>query len=235
MKRFSRGQNLEKVFPDYLERIIADLCNVGFFERSVLVGSWAMFCYAGTLGAQWNLRTGDVDLAVQVIASGKKSKIDLKKILENAGATPVFSSLDGLMRFLIRDYRIEFIAHDSTRSRKKESKLIDIRDLNISAIPLPFIQMLLDFSEKVDFGDFFVKIPIPEAFFLHKLIIAQRRPGEDKRNKDLEQCETLIPFLELEKLQQVVDKETIGKDTKKRILLSCNAIGFDFERLGFRR
>jgi hypothetical protein len=160
---------------------------VGFFERSVLIGSWAMFCYGVTLGVKWQLHTGDIDLAIEVISSGKESRVDLEKVLQEAGATPFFSSSDGLIRFSIPDYRIEFIVNDYRGGRKRESEIVRISDWNINAQPLPFIQVLLDFSERVDADDFYIHIPIPEAFFFHKLIVAQRRQKEEKRIKDLGQ------------------------------------------------
>jgi hypothetical protein len=208
------------------------LCDVGFFERSVLIGSWAMFCYGVTLGVKWQLHTGDIDLAVEVISSGKESRVDLEKVLQEAGATPFFSSSDGLIRFSIPDYRIEFIVHDYGRGRKRESEIVTISDLNINAQPLPFIQVLLDFSERVDADDFYIHIPIPEAFFFHKLIVAQRRQKEEKRIKDLGQCEVLSGFIEDEKLRQVIKAQKIGKETKRKIQASCKFINFPYARLG---
>lgn len=190
-----------------------------------------MLCYRVTLGTQWDLRTSDVDLAVELIVSGKTSGLDLEKVMEKAGAIAFFSSRDGFRRFSIEGLQIEFIAHDQKRSRQKESELVKIPDLNISALPLPFIRMLLDFSERVGSDEFYFKIPIPEAFFFHKLIIAQRRQREPKRAKDLSQCQALVPFIRTEKLQQVMESQRIGKDTKKKIVMSCKMIDFDFDRL----
>ena len=208
------------------------LCDVGFFERSVLIGSWAMFCYGVTLGVKWQLHTGDIDLAVEVISSGKESRVDLEKVLQEAGATPFFSSSDGLIRFSIPDYRIEFIVHDYRGGRKRESEIVRISDWNINAQPLPFIQVLLDFSERVDADDFYIHIPIPEAFFFHKLIVAQRRQKEEKRIKDLGQCEVLSGFIEDEKLRQMIKAQKIGKETKRKIQASCKFINFPYARLG---
>ncbi|MGA8831820.1 MAG: GSU2403 family nucleotidyltransferase fold protein, partial [Desulfomonilaceae bacterium] len=173
-----------------------------------------------------------IDLAVQVIPSGKKPRIDLEKVLQEAGATSFFSSSDGLIRFSIPDYRIEFIVHDYKGGRKRESEIVTISDLNINAQPLPFIQMLLDFSERIDADDFYVRIPIPEAFFFHKLIIAQRRRREEKQRKDLNQCRALSKFIDDEKLLLVTKAQKIGKETKRKIQSSCEIITFPYERLG---
>ncbi|MGC8602863.1 MAG: GSU2403 family nucleotidyltransferase fold protein [Desulfomonilaceae bacterium] len=232
MLKSSRSQEIRRIFPDHISRIITALSEVGFFERSVLIGSWAMFCYGVTLGVKWRLHTGDIDIAVQVVPGGKKLKVDLEKVLKGNGAKRFFSSSDGLIKFSIPDYHIEFIVHDYGRGRKRESEIVTISDLNINAQPLPFIQMLLDFSERIDADDFYVRIPIPEAFFFHKLIIAQRRQREDKREKDLEQCQTLSRFIKVEQLQQVIKAQKIGKDTRKKIRVSCDTINFEFDQLG---
>ncbi|MEI9479479.1 MAG: GSU2403 family nucleotidyltransferase fold protein [Deltaproteobacteria bacterium] len=232
MPESSRSQEIRQIFPDHTGRIMTALCDVGFFERSVLIGSWAMFCYGVTLGVKWQLHTGDIDLAVEVISSGKESRVDLEKVLQEAGATPFFSSSDGLIRFSIPDYRIEFIVHDYRGGRKRESEIVRISDWNINAQPLPFIQVLLDFSERVDADDFYIHIPIPEAFFFHKLIVAQRRQKEEKRIKDLGQCEVLSGFIEDEKLRQVIKAQKIGKETKRKIQASCKFINFPYARLG---
>ena len=57
-----------------------------------------MFCYGVTLGVKWQLHTGDIDLAVQVIPSGKKPRIDLEKVLQEAGATLLFFTFYGQKR-----------------------------------------------------------------------------------------------------------------------------------------
>jgi len=57
-------------------------------------------------------------------------------------------------------------------------EVVAIRKWNITASPLPFIDLLLSFPFTADFGDFKVRAPLPEAFFVHKLIAAERRLGE---------------------------------------------------------
>ncbi len=99
-----------------------------------------MFCYGVTLGIKWRLHTGDIDLAVQVITSGKKPRIDLERVLQEAGAISFFSSSDGLIRFSIPDYRIEFIEDEKlllvTKAQKigKETK----RKIQSSCEIIPF-------------------------------------------------------------------------------------------------
>jgi hypothetical protein len=71
-----------------------------------------------------------------------------------------------------------------------------------------------------------VRLPSPEALFLHKLIIAQRRKKESKKEKDLEQCATLAPHLDAGRLAEIVQGYRRSKDTVRNIQKSCVAIDY---------
>jgi hypothetical protein len=73
---------------------------------------------------------------------------------------------------------------------------------------------------------------VPEAFFLHKLIVGQKRVSEGKRMKDLEQCAILAPVLDDAVLQRVVQTQRFSRETKRHIAASCGSIGFPLQRLG---
>ena len=51
-----------------------------------------------------------------------------------------------------------------------------------------FTGIMIDFSEIAELDGFLIRFPLLEAFFLHKLIVAQKRKNEAKRIKDLDQC-----------------------------------------------
>lgn len=67
---------------------------------------------------------------------------------------------------------------------------------------------------------------------LHKLIISQKRPKEPKRLKDLDQCAVLMNVLNDSRLKEVVNAQRFGKDTRRHIAASCEAIDFPRHRLG---
>lgn len=189
-----------------------------------------MFFYRAIHHIPFALHTADIDMAVEVAYRGKSSRVDLDKVLREIGAISDYSS-DGLQRFLIPEFRIEFIAHGNS-SRTKEQGIVLVREWNINAQQLPFIRMLLNFTETAAISDFSVRIPIPEAFFVHKLIIANRRQDRSKKAKDLDQCRTLSGILSDDKLQQVMRSERFGPQTTKLIRRSCESIDFLPERLG---
>ena len=95
-----------------------------------------------------------------------------------------------------------------------------------------FIRMLLNFTERVDTDDFYIRIPIPEAFFVHKLIIANRRTDRSKRGKDLAQCRSLSGILDDQTLREIANSEKLGPRTKKQIQISCETIDFPYQQLG---
>jgi len=78
----------------------------------------------------------------------------------------------------------------------------------------------------VDVGVFSIRIPCIEALFLHKLIIAQRRNTASKGDKDLEQCASLMPFVDAAKLAAIADSQRFSKDTRAAILKSARQIGY---------
>jgi len=90
----------------------------------------------------------------------------------------------------------------------------------------------LEFPLTADFRHFTIRVPLPEAFFLHKLITAQRRPGGTKKDKDLEQCSIIVPHLNQDRLDAVFGSLKLSKKTQKVIRASCEAIDFPPQRLG---
>jgi hypothetical protein len=57
------------------------------------------------------------------------------------------------------------------------------------------------------------------------MIIAQRRKETTKRKKDLEQCEMLVPYLDIDALTSMAHSYKMGKPTIKQVKLSCEALG----------
>lgn len=227
----SLPNHLYGLLPESVQTVLTTLCHVGFFKRSSLIGTWAMFFYRVIYDIKYAASTSDIDIAVQVAYRKEgSSTVDLEKVLLEIGATSNLSG-DGLQRFIIPEFRIEFIAHNKN-IKTKDSGVVFVPEWNINAQPLPFIRMLLDFTETVTIGDFYVRIPVPEAFFVHKLIISNRRRDTPKKEKDLDQCRTLSGILSDEKLQEVIKSERFSPRTKKQIQRSCESIEFPFHRLG---
>lgn len=216
-------------FPPPISGLLRSLSEVGFFDRSLLIGSWVMPLYQELYGARYLLRTLDVDFAVHLAHPQKQMRADLERLITDLGFID-FMGAEGLQKFTAGGYEVEFIAH---RPGGREIAALAIREWNINALPLPFISILIDFSETAVLDDVIIRFPIPEAFFVHKLIVAPRRLTVEKREKDLEQCTALIPVLNDERLPQVMQSQRFGKETRRHIAQSCAAIDFPLQRLGF--
>ncbi len=92
---------------------------------------------------------------------------------------------------------------------------------------MPFIDILFIEPIEIEFAGYLIRIPRPESLFFQKLIVAQRRRQEWKREKDLEQCELLGGQLDLEALTAMANNYKMSKKIRGMIQKSCDAIGFD--------
>ena len=210
------------LFPGPVIKLLKALDGAGFFEQSMLVGSWVMPLYQEFFEIDYALRTMDIDLAVRFVPGKKDRREDLAATITSLGYVSVFTQ-SGLQKFSRENFAVEFIAQ---RKGGRDDPLTFVPEWNITAVPLPFIDMLLDFPFTAQLKGFRVRAPLPEAFFIHKLITADRRRGDEKRSKDLEQCSVIAPRLELTRLQDIAATLRISKRTKVAIRSSCEAIGF---------
>jgi hypothetical protein len=218
----------KNIFPTEVLELFQALHDAGFFEEAMLVGSWAMPLYQDAFGMPYALRTLDIDFAVRLAASESAKKTDLEDIITALGYVPVMMQ-SGIRKFTRENFTVEFVAH---RKGGRDDEVVAIRKWNITAAPLPFLNILLDFPFIADFGDFRVRAPIPEAYFVQKLLTAQRRPGESKRDKDLEQCSVISGRIDPDRLATVVGALKLGAKSRKALLASCEAINFPPQKLG---
>ena len=186
--------------------------------------------YQVAFGIPYTLRTLDIDFAVKFAASDRGKETDLEMIMTGLGYIPVMMQ-SGICKYTRQNFSIEFVVH---RKGGSDDEVVAIRKWNITAVPLPFINILLDFPFIADFGDFRLKAPIPEAYFVQKMLIAQRRPGESKRDKDLKQCSVISGRVDPKRLIAVVGSLKLSVKSSKALLTSCEAIGFPPQRLGLR-
>lgn len=67
--------------------------------------------------------------------------------------------------------------------------------LKITAQPLRFLNMLAEDPLVVEYRKMKIKVPRPEAYLFHKLMISQRRFKDQKRAKDFSAALELFNFL----------------------------------------
>jgi hypothetical protein len=157
--------------------------------------------------------------------------VDLEKILTDLGYLVVTDYQTDLRKFTREGLEVEFLIH---RKGGRNVPKIEVKHLNVSALPLPHIDILFLFPIVVDFGDYKIRIPSPEALFLHKLIIAQKRKSEAKKENDLAQCKILSAALDSNKLRQFFITLKFSVKTRRLMATSFRIINFPPYLLDFK-
>jgi hypothetical protein len=220
--------NKAKLFPRHVESLLKSMYDVGFFGESMLVGSWVMPIYGNIFGIRYVLKTMDIDFALE-FATGKQAvRVNLPQLLTNLGYLSSYTSF-GLEKFSLSGFTIEFISH---RRGGKRDDVYQAKKWGLNASPLPFVDVLLRFPMMVNFGDYKLRVPIPEAFFVQKMITAQRRPSKEKKEKDLDQCRAISANIDQVRLIDVLKSMKLSTRTRRAINKSCGEINFPRERLG---
>jgi hypothetical protein len=211
------------VFPKNVVEVLRSLSLANFFSQGLLVGSWVMLLYKEIFKIPYTLRTFDIDFALETITPGPQNAVDLEKILADLGYLVITDYQTGLRKFTREGLEVEFLVH---RKGGREVPKIEVKHLNVSAQALPHVDILFLFPIVVDFGKYKIRIPSPEALFLHKLIIAQKRKSEAKKENDLAQCKILSSALDFTKISQILKSLKLSEKSRRLMTTSCKAIGF---------
>lgn len=212
--------------------LLRELDRIKFFSHGLLIGSWPMTIYADHFKLAYALATDDIDFAVEnaVRVPAKRSET-IPDVLDRLGYTAI-TDRSGIETFLHGTFEVEFLTH---RRGGEAPPSVVIPPWKVSAQPLPFIDMLFIRPYTVIIEEFSIRIPSPEAFVMHKLIVAQRRTGQDKefkKEKDLQQCSALMEIVHISEIQQIASEYRLSKDTRNAIQTSCMTIGFPPQVLG---
>jgi hypothetical protein len=180
---------------------LASLHNHGLFEAGALViGSHAYGALLNALGVKAvAYRTEDVDIARRetLALPGVPSFIDM---LRATGIeffeVPAFDRRAPSTSFAERGgsrLRVDLLVP----SRGEDYPTIAVPELNAHAKGLPYLAYLLGASQEVPIlsphGAVMVRVPVPERYAIHKLIVSQLRAKvSSKPEKDLQQAAVLL-------------------------------------------
>lgn len=202
--------------PDGLSgKVIAALADAGAFRfRAVVVGSLAFQCYLPMLGFRapgTAARTVDVDngqFRAISIAVGDQIEPDLLSVLKKVD--PAFEAVPSpfhpsrTLRYAIRGGNEERFVVDvlAPMLGPTPDRPVHLPALKGDAQPLRFLDFLLyhEIEALVLHGTGIpVKVPAPERFAVHKLLVAARRrpdsTGRIRARRDLEQAALLVRVL----------------------------------------
>jgi hypothetical protein len=98
----------DKLFPDSIHGLLCTISCAGFFDRSVMIGSWVMLIYQELYGARYALQAMDVDFAVHIAHKRSQLRADLKQLITGLGFTDYLDA-EGVQKFTGGGYEVEFI------------------------------------------------------------------------------------------------------------------------------
>lgn len=197
-------------------KVIAALSRVGFFAGGgLLAGTHAFALYEMELGVKFQgvvMRTEDVDLladrSVKIVADKESS---MSTMLGDVGFKPVASLTDAFpSRWSFENGTPVDVL---TPLQRGKEAVVPLKGLGIHAQALPFIEFLMVRPiEAVGLyrEGMLVRVPAPERYAIHKLIVASERKGSfrSKSEKDLQQAATLIAVLSEQRPFELKDAYT---------------------------
>jgi len=165
-----------------LRKLFAEMEGLGFFAAGIeLVGSYCFKVYQSHFGVGWfPLRTVDVDFAIPLPYKGPSA--DMEAVLRELGFRQDFRS-DGTILYEGNGLKIEFL--QPRRGSGAKEVLPTVKELSTVAIPLPYLNILLENKITVTLRDIGrIAVPSLPAFMLHKLLIADLPERKNKSEKD---------------------------------------------------
>jgi hypothetical protein len=208
MRRRKIVQALRRVMPMKIDRTTVKLLKAlaeadAFSKGAILIGSLAYGIYPIMMGRVFkdaNTRTGDVDFAaLQLAVETPISFLDIVTAVDAqlfAVPPPPGSRLQTKIKMKGTEYRVELF----TPMIGNDEHPVAIANLKFAALPLRYLDFLvhepIGAVVPADAG-IAIKVPAPERYALHKLIVAQARSASAaaKRLKDLAQASELLHAL----------------------------------------
>jgi hypothetical protein len=233
-----RSHGLATPLPQ-IGQVIAALAAAGIFRlRGVLVGSVAYQCYSEMLGlhlAGASIQTSDIDIAQFTnVSFAVQDQISpmlewLKGIDGSFREVPSLPDHQPAGSYISQGgLRIDFLTPNEGPDTDRSQNL---PALQTDAQPLRLLDFLIHEPEQavvLNGAGVYVRVPSPERFAVHKLIVSvRRRAGEAKRDKDLQQVKILVDALAQKRaveLKQVWEEAYQRGPTWRRLLGSyCRA------------
>ena len=205
--RILRAEGAQPIDPA-TGAILSALAQAGTFRLGgTLVGTYTFRLYEGELGLRLRqtdlMATGDIDIA-QVehlsLALEDRAETPLAETFRRLDFEPA-PSLDSRAVWRWRQTRSNTMVEFLTPSFRPEEDIRDLPALGVSAQSRHFLNCLIGQPIKAAAlyrSGVLVQIPRPEAFAIHKLIVANRRrggPDQIKSRKDRAQAALLVEIL----------------------------------------
>jgi len=174
---------VEKKQYELCLEVLRRLSKDRILDNIVLIGSWCIPFYKEYFAkAKYihSIKTRDIDFLIPVPSRIQK-KVDIPKLVKDLGFVIGFKGPQGYIRLEHPKLFIEFLVPEKGKGTDKPYPL---PKLGVNAVALRFLNFLSENIIKVKVEDFYLTLPHPANFALHKLIVFQRRIEKDRAIKD---------------------------------------------------
>lgn len=176
---------MEKKQYELCLEILRRFNRTGLLKNFILIGSWCIVFYKDYFSNQPYInqiiiKTRDIDFLID-FPSKIKTQVNIPDLLSDLGFVTTFRGSKGYLKLDHPDLVLEFLVPERGRGIDKPYPL---PKLGVNATTLRFLSFLTDNTIKIKVEDFYITLPHPVNFTLHKLIIFQRRVKEEKALKD---------------------------------------------------
>jgi hypothetical protein len=201
-----RAYGLPRIIPEF-GNIVAALAKAGVFRlHGVLIGTAAYQTYSAMLGAKLPItiqQTGDVDIAqfehISVAVGDQTPPVleVLKKVDKTFRPLPHVHNKHSVTSYRANSgLGVDFLTPNEGPNTDAPKRL---PALQTEAEPLRFLGYLIRDPESavvLHEAGIYVKVPAPERYAVHKLMVSRRRPaGTAKQEKDIQQAAALLGML----------------------------------------
>ncbi|MFH1440532.1 MAG: GSU2403 family nucleotidyltransferase fold protein [Candidatus Omnitrophota bacterium] len=176
---------MEKKQSDLCLEILRRFHNSGILDDLILIGSWCVYFYKDYFSSipyidQATIKTRDIDFLIDVPSKIKRN-VNIPELLNDLGFVTIYRGSKGYIKLDHPELILEFLVPEKG---KDTDKPVPLPKLGINAVALRFLTFLSGNTIKVKVEDFYITLPHPINFALHKLIIFQRRAKQEKAIKD---------------------------------------------------
>lgn len=176
---------MEKKQSDLCLEVLRRFHKEDILDDLILIGSWCIYFYREYFNNvpyidQAAIRTRDIDFLIDK-PTRIKHAVNIPELLKDLGFVTILKGHEGYVKLDHPDLMLEFLVPEKGKGTNKP---VPITKLGMNAVALRFLTFLAENTIKVKVENFYVTLPHPANFALHKLIIFQRRFKEDKAIKD---------------------------------------------------
>ena len=176
---------MEKKQSDLCFEILRRFHKAGVLDDFILIGSWCVYFYRDYFVNvpyidQAAIKTRDIDFLIDTPSKIRRN-VNIPELLKDLGFVTIYRGTRGYIKLDHPDLILEFLVPEKGKGTDKP---IPLPKLGLNAVALRFLTFLSGNTIKVKVENFYVTLPHPVNFALHKLIIFQRRLKEEKAIKD---------------------------------------------------